>query len=153
MKKKFLAIIVLILIVLAAVGCSSKSNVSFNDVSEKIKKSADVSNMRAENSEKLKKLYDIDAAKLDGFKLYRAQSNVKADEILILKVKDKGDIEDIKSKINKRIDKQATSFKDYLPKEYNVIKNNVVKTKDDFVLLAISKDADKIGTAFDEVVK
>lgn len=149
MIKKLLVVLVFITVALGVVGCSIKSNMNFKDIDEKIEKATDVSNMRAEDKEKLKKLYDIDADKLEDFKFYRAESNVKADELLILKVKDKKDIDDIKNKINKRIEKQETSFKDYLPKEYDLIKNSVVKTKEDFVLFIASSDADKVAGEFD----
>ncbi|EGD48375.1 hypothetical protein Cpap_2527 [Ruminiclostridium papyrosolvens DSM 2782] len=155
MTKRFSVIIALMVAFMVFTGCSGKSgtNINLNDVHENIKKVANVTDMRIEDGSKLKKLYGIDEAKLDGFYLYRAGSNVKADEILILKVKDKNDMEDIKSNINKRIEKQEASFKDYLPKEYDLIKNNVIKTKDNFLLFAVSQDADKISSAFDESVK
>lgn len=148
MIKKLLVVLIFITVALGVVGCSTKSNMNFKDIDEKVEKATDVSNMRAEDKEKLKKLYDIDANKLEDFKFYRAESNVKADELLILKVKDKKDIDDIKNKINKRIEKQETSFKDYLPKEYDLIKNSVVKTKEEFVLFIASSDADKVAGAF-----
>lgn len=155
MRKRFLVIIALMVTFLLFIGCSGKSstNISLNDVHENIKKAVNVAEMRTEDGSKLKKLYGIDETKLDGFYLYRASSNVKADELLILKVKDKNDMEGIKSNINKRIEKQKASFKDYLPKEYDLIENNVIKTKDNFLLFAISQDADKISSAFDESVK
>ncbi|OOM82353.1 hypothetical protein CLPUN_02750 [Clostridium puniceum] len=153
MIKKFSIAVFLVIFILGVIGCSSKSDISFKDISEKIEKTVDISNMRVEDKEKLKKLYDIDADKLEDFKFYRAESNIKADEILILKVEDKNAIEDINSKIKKRIEKQEGSFKDYLPKEYDLTKNNVLKTKGNFILFAVLKDADKVQASFDESLK
>ncbi|PGL73878.1 DUF4358 domain-containing protein, partial [Bacillus thuringiensis] len=44
-------------------------------------------------------------------------------------------------------------FKDYLPDEYFLIEKHVLKTKDNYILLAISKDADKVEKTFDKIFK
>ena len=150
MKKNIVLIVVLIIFTLGALGCSNKNKISIDDLNASIKKVTDMSNMKKENSEKLKKLYGIEENKLDGFMLYKADSNIKADEILIIKLKNKDDADDYKNKINKRIDKQEVSFKDYLPKEYDLLKHSILKSKDNFIIFVVSKDADKIEEAFDK---
>ncbi|WP_142335352.1 DUF4358 domain-containing protein, partial [Bacillus toyonensis] len=62
-------------------------------------------------------------------------------------------VKNIKEKILSRIEKKSKSFKDYLPDEYFLIEKHVLKTKDNYILLAISKDADKIEKTFDKILK
>lgn len=139
-------------------GCaSSKAQTTkaptVKEIDDKIKKACDISNLKEADAAKLKKFYDIDSSELDEFVLYTAPSNIKADEIAILKVKDANNVSKIKDKVAKRLENQSTSFKDYLPNEYAIIQKNVLKTKGNYVLFIISNDAAKIDNAFEEAFK
>ena len=105
------------------------------------------------DSDKLKKLYDIDADKIEGFKLYTAKTNIEANELLILKVKDKEDIDGINEAINDRIETQSNSFKDYLPDESYLIENHILKSNGNYIVFIISEEAEQIENAFDESFK
>lgn len=159
-RKSKVTLLSLLLLLIFAVGslygCSSKKaakSPSVDDVFAKVKASTDVSAMPAIDGEKLKMLYDIDSADLEGFKVYIAPSNIKADELTIIKVKDEKKVNEIKAKVAKRVENQSASFKDYLPEEYSLIQNHVLKTNGNYVFLAISKDAEKMETAFNEAFK
>lgn len=155
MKKNILIIIPLVIFILFAfVGCSvfKKSEVknpSVKEISVKIKQTVDISDMKEGDSKKLKKLYNINSDDVEEFALYTAPSNLRADEIAIIKVKDSNNVNKFKDQISKRIEKQGTSFKDYLPDEYFLIEKHVLKTKGNYILLVISKDAKKIEDIFD----
>lgn len=158
-NKKIIASVFLIIVAMCALagcGSSEKSTAkspSAKDIRGKIKQAVDISQMKEGDAAKLKKLYDISSDEIEDFVFYMAPSNIKADEILVIKAKDANSISSIKDKISKRIEKQSTSFKDYLPDEYFIIQKNIVKTKDKYVIFVISKDAEKISNAFDESFK
>lgn len=156
-KKILITLFLLIFSTCIFSACSnsaeSNKNVAIKDISEKISSVTDVSQMKEGNAEKLKKLYNIDSKESEEFILYTASSNIKVDEIAVIKVKDSNQIENIKKKISKRIEKQSTSFKDYLPKEYNLIEKHVLKNKDNYVIFIISQDAEKIEKVIDESFK
>ncbi|WP_242960833.1 DUF4358 domain-containing protein [Clostridium peptidivorans] len=158
-KSKVTLLSLLLLLVLAIgslYGCSSKKaakSPSVDEIVAKVKGATDISQMPEVDAEKLKMLYDIDAADLEGFKVYIAPSNIKADELAIIKVKDEKKVAEIKDKVAKRVENQGASFKDYLPEEYSLIQNHVLKTQGNYVFLAISKDAEKMETAFNESFK
>lgn len=158
MFKKSIIPLLLVFLISIITGCgSSQKNASKNpsvgDIEAKIKQVSDLSNMKKGDSSKLKKLYDINSDEIDSFILYTAPSNLKAEELAVIKVKDAKDIDNVKSKISKRVDKQTTSFKDYLPDEYYLIQKNIVKVNGNYICFIISKDAEKISSAFDESFK
>lgn len=162
LKKRSRSMVVLIAMVIFTVGmftgCSSNKsqtakNPTVKEIDEKIKKAADIANLKQGDAAKLKKFYDIDNTELEDFVLYTAPSNIKADEIAILKVKDSNNVSKIKDKVSKRLENQSTSFKDYLPNEYAVIQKNVLKTKGNYIIFVISSDAQKIDNAFEEAFK
>lgn len=156
---KTFTIMIAILITLSIfTGCnaSGKANSkipSTTDIVDNIREAVKFPEMVEMDGKKLEKLYKIQPGTLDGFWGYLAFSNIKADEILIIKVKDSNDVENVRKSINVRIEQQANSFKDYLPNEYHLIQNHVLKTRGNYILFAVSKDADKIEDAFDRSFK
>ena len=156
-KNIFYKMILSSIIILILTSCSSKKTIekapSISDIDEKIQETVDISNMNIGDSEKLEKLYDVDVEDLEDFVLYTPSTNIEANEIAILKVKDTNKIDDIKDKISTRVEKQATNFKDYLPDEYFLIEKHVLKTKDNYILFIISEDAETIEDIFDESFK
>ncbi|WP_088187354.1 DUF4358 domain-containing protein [Desulfosporosinus sp. FKA] len=158
MVKKFGIISLMLLItVITLVGCGSSQTAAAKDPSaadivQKVKQTVDISKMRVADAAELKKLYGINSDELSDFALYTASSNIKADELAIFKVKNSNDIQSIKDQIKKRINKQERNFGGYLPDETYLVQHNIVKAKGDFVILIISKDADKISSAIDQVL-
>ncbi|MGG4263837.1 DUF4358 domain-containing protein [Peribacillus simplex] len=155
---KFVITIIVCTITLGALsGCLGKkenvNNLSAIEIGEKIKHVTNLEEMKEGDSKKLQKLYNIKTDEVESFVLYTAPTNIKADEIVAIKVKDMKNVENIKKKISNRVEKKSKSFKDYLPDENFLIEKHVLKTKDNFILLAISKDADKVEKTFDEILK
>ncbi|MFB7351424.1 DUF4358 domain-containing protein [Bacillus thuringiensis] len=138
-------------------GCFGKkdnvNSLSATEIGEKIKHVTNLEEMKEGDSKKLQKLYNINTDEVESFVLYTAPTNIKADEIAVIKVKDVKNVEDIKKNISNKVEKQSKSFKDYLPDEYFLIEKHVLKTKDNYILFAISKDADKVEKTFNQLLK
>ncbi|BDR66185.1 hypothetical protein K144312032_04130 [Clostridium tetani] len=155
-KKILMPLLVISFMVATFTGCSKSSdakNVSIKEIGTKIEKEVDLSDMNSGDETKLEKLYKIKSDDIEEFFLYVPKSNIKASEIAIVKVKDAKKVEDFKKNFTERLDKQSSSFKDYLPDEYFLIEKNVLKTKDNYIFFTISKDVDKVEKIFDESFK
>jgi hypothetical protein len=105
------------------------------------------------DGKKLQKLYHIDPEDIEGFVLYTAVSNVKADELVVLKLKDENDAPDVKAHIAQRIDAQTVKFQDYRPEEYYLVEKHALETKGPFVFFAVSKEAERMERAFEEALR
>ena len=156
--KRFLSVLLMFAIGMGMLtGCSSggetTGELSAVEVGERIQQTVSFQDMKQGDLEKLQKLYQIEAGKVEDFILYTASSNVKADELAVIKVKDASDTENIKEKLQQRIEAQTIKLKDYRPEEYFLIEKHVLKTKGQFVLFAVSKEVDQIETVFDEALK
>lgn len=150
---KSLALVMMLAAVIGALaGCSGKQDgkeLSAAAVAERIQRAVNLDEMKQGDRKKLHKLYHIEADEVEDFMLYTAASNVKADELAIIKVKDADQAERVKQNILQRIDAQTVKFKDYRPDEYFLIEKHVLKTKGRFVFFAVSKEAAKMEAAFD----
>lgn len=156
--KRFLSVLLMFAIGMGMLaGCSGEGGtseeLSAEKVGERIQQAVSFQDMKQRDLEKLQKLYQIEAEKVENFILYTASSNVKADELAVIKVKVASDTENVKEKIQQRIEAQTIKFKDYRPEEYFLIEKHVLKTKGQFVLFAVSKEVDQIESVFDEALK
>jgi hypothetical protein len=133
-------------------GCSiiQTKNPRVSDIIGNIKGITDLSLMNEGDKSKLRKLYNLNAADLEEFKLYAPKTNMEAGQILILKAKDQSQIEGIKECIDNEIQRQAASFKEYRPDQYSLIENNVLKVKGKYIFLVVSKDVDIIAKSISD---
>lgn len=143
----------LIVVISVLSGCSGKDDktqeqLSATQLGKSIEQVVSLKEMKKADLNKLKKLYKIDADSVDDFILYTSTSNVKADELAVIKLKDESQVEGVKENIEQRIEAQKMKFKDYRPDEYFLVENHVLKTKGPFVFFAVSKEADQMEHAF-----
>jgi lipopolysaccharide export LptBFGC system permease protein LptF len=138
-------------------GCSNKEasalNPAFSQVAESVVKQTGVSEMIKLDDDRLKKIYEIDPSEIENYCVYISESNAKADEIAVIKLKDKKDASRIKDLVQKRVDSQSKGFKDYIPEEYFKIQKSVLEVKNNYIFLVISNDTDKQEGAFDKFFK
>ncbi|MGG2480874.1 MULTISPECIES: DUF4358 domain-containing protein [Brevibacillus] len=141
----------------ALTGCSGQnteeSQLAAAEIGDRIKQAVHLDDMKAGDAKKLQKLYKLGEEEVEDFILYTAPTNVRADEVAVLIAKDDSQAESIKAKIAERIEEQGKKFKDYVPDEYFLLEKHVLKTKGRYILLAVSKEAEKIESAFDEALK
>ena len=119
------------------------------EVQDHMQQEVDFSGMKLQDADKLRKWYGIEPGILEDFVLYTATSNVKADELAILKVKDIREIATVMEQIEQRIQAQAVKFKDYRPEEYYLIEKHVLKSKGAFVFFAVSEQVEGMEAAYD----
>ena len=138
------------------VGCSGMNEdskeVSISAVEERIKQAVSLEEMQKGDMNRLKKLYQIDEKEVEDFVLYTATSNVKANELAVIKVKQADQAESVQEKIRERIEAQKLKLKDYRPKEFYLVERHVLKANQSYILFVVSEDADTIEAVFDEAL-
>jgi hypothetical protein len=156
MKQRKVVLLAIAILIGIITGCSgrggSPDTVTAAKVGERIRQAASLSELQQGDAEKLRKTYQIEVSDVADFVLYTALSNVKADELAIIKVKDASKTESVMEHMRQRIKIQAVKFKDYRPEEYYLIEKHVLEAKGLFVLFAVSKDANRIKREFDDAV-
>ena len=67
------------------------------------------------DKKRLSNLYYINENEVEDFVSYTPRTNMDVEEVLVLKVNENKNVSEIKEKINKRLQKQGESFKNYRP--------------------------------------
>lgn len=137
-------------------GCSSNTDpaavqqLTVEEIGKQIEQNVNISELKRRDLSKLEKWYSIEADSIEDFMLYTSTSNVKADELAIIKLKQQDELDAVKANIAERLDALKVKFKDYRPDEYFLVENHVLKIKGPFIMLAVSEQAEQIAQAFDE---
>ncbi|WP_051998257.1 DUF4358 domain-containing protein [Lysinibacillus fusiformis] len=139
-------------------GCSSNQNTSDKlpaaiEIGKQMQQAINLEEMKQGDQKMLQKLYGLPMDEVESFVLYTAPTNIKADEIVVIQVKDLKHINSITEKMTHRIATKSKSFQDYLPEEHFLIEKHILKTNDHYILLAISKDANELVKVFDKALK
>ncbi|GAA0085226.1 hypothetical protein UT300007_16650 [Clostridium sp. CTA-7] len=146
-------LVVVIVIFISAYPMLRVRDLDMNGVRNSLESFKNNETMEEGDIKSLRKLYYINKNQVDDFVSFVPKSNMNANEILVLKVKDEKDIPTIKSGIEERIKKQGESFKNYRPEEYNLIENAILEVEGNNIIFIISKDSSQIKEAIDSNFK
>ena len=158
MKKKIAIVIVIVLIIIAVLGIiinnSNKSiQINIEDLATKIAESGAFEDEIAKiDSEMIMSDYNITTDEVEGFVSYQG-SGATSEEIVILKVKDKRNLNDVKDKINSRIQERKQAFQSYLPEEVGKIDNNILRVEGNYIIFCVSNDSSKVNQIINDYVK
>lgn len=91
---------------------------------------------------------DLEQDKLANGKAIGALMNVNADEVFVLEAKSKDDVAALKESLERELDAQIQTWEQYLPDQYEKVKNNVIETNGNFLLYVTFSDPDRVVDAF-----
>lgn len=152
---RILLILILVILVMVLYGkLRVYKDVPLDKVGGRITSTVKDSETFIKGDEKsLKRYYGLNEKDYKDVLYYKPKSNMDVDEVLIVKVNNKSQIDTVESSINSRIKSQENTFRDYAPKQYSIVKNNEMVIKGDYVFLAISENAEQIKEKFIESIK
>ena len=71
-------------------------------------------------------------------------SGATSEEIIILQVNDKSNLNSVKEKINTRLTERKEAFQDYLPDEVFKIDNHILEVKGKYLIMCISNNSNEV---------
>ena len=80
--------------------------------------------------------------------LYIPDDVMSVNEVLVIKVKDESQTEAVEKAVESRMDTQEKNFEGYGIEQTKLIHSAITDIRGYYVLLAVSKDADRIDEAF-----
>lgn len=151
--KRSLAIIGVIIITFSLVTCGSVKDMPLNQVLNEMKsKGVVTSNMKSGGEKELKRFYKLNSNDFQEFVLYLPSSSMDVEEMLIVKVKDKSQIDAVESAIENRVNNQLESFNGYGAEQCALLDEYELKTIGNYVFFCVGKNAADIADSFKAVV-
>lgn len=132
----------------------SSVNVSApSDITKKIMEDIKFPSMAEIKSDRLSTYYEVEAEKIDSFSAYICGSGAYPDEIAIFKMKSADDVNAVKAALDKRVESQTTTFKDYTPDEMYKIDGKNIIISGNYIALIICSDNAGAATTFNSMTK
>lgn len=152
LKKRVLMTTTLLASILT-VGCGINNDITVKEIEDSMTNEVKFEKMEKGDSKSLKRFYKLNANDYEGVVLYTPESTMDVNEMLIVKVKDKSQIESLQDSIDSRINYQLQSFSGYGPEQCALVENYELKTKGNFVFFAVSENAEDLKEAFMDSIK
>lgn len=155
MKKDYLlkageicCVILLALFIVFISKTDSISDKTVKQVEKSVIKVSDVKNLQKIDKKQFKKQLKLDPDSFDGYCYYASDSVMDVREVIIIKLKDTAQTEQVEAALSSRVKEKNTLFENYAPKESDLLKNHVLVSKSGFVYFAVGKTAAKGLEAF-----
>ena len=132
---------------------SSTATGTAAEITAKIQEDVKFPSMAEIGADRMAGYYDVAADKIDSYSAYICGSGAYPDEIAVFKMKSADDVNAVKSVLEKRVESQSATFKDYTPDEMYKIDGNNVVTSGNYVALIICADNAKAIEDFKAMAK
>ena len=130
-------------------GGNTVSNADPVEVAEAVVETIDMENMLEADNQLIKRFYGLDPASFEGCILYYPTTNMMAEEVLIVKLKDMSQQAQVRAAIEKRIETQKTTFEGYGVEQFELLTNNaVIEVRRNFILFIVNADSAEAQKAF-----
>lgn len=149
---KYLMVLLLVVYVIFLIVREGDSSVSVDTIEQNILKSAEMTGTTKASMQELKKYYGLNAKDYEGICLYIPDDVMSVTEILVVKVKDKSQVESVELAMEERLETQKKNFEGYGVTQTKLISSAILESKGYYVLLAVSEEADQIEAAFKESI-
>lgn len=124
------------------------SDANINDVASAIVGEISTEGMEESANRKFKKFYGLNASDYEGVILYAPVSNMDAEELLIIRLKDSAQAEAVQAAIEERLQTQKDSFEGYGIEQFALLENHILDVRGNYILYVVHPDADKVDSIF-----
>lgn len=137
----------------AASSDTEQASGKATEITDKIQADVKFPGMAPIGEDRMSGYYDVASDKLESFSAYICGSGAYPDEIAVFQLKSADDVADVKAMLEKRVETQTATFKDYTPDEMYKIDGNNVVTSGNYVALIICADNAKAIEDFNSIAK
>ena len=147
--------------VMLLTGCGTKTAPSaetqVSEVQEKAQETKTVNEIYQEITERvslqspvcmkddfISNYYGIDVSTLEEYVFSMSEDATQAETVVLMKAKDGADTGEIVSALETVVDEKKNEMENYLPEQFEIVEKSEVKTRDRYVWLVISQQADAI---------
>ena len=150
-KSGFIKYVVFALIVAFIVTLmlyTSSSNKPFDEIKQSVADALDKSSLKERDAASFKRDTGLNAADYSGVMYYASESNISAEEVLLIRVKDESQIQDVTEAIEERIEGRMNDFDGYAPEEVKLLEGAKLSVRGRYIFLAVAPKADEYLAAF-----
>lgn len=146
---RWTAAVLALICLLTMFGSNKISDADPAEVEAAVVAELDMSAMLKADNQMVKRLYGLDPASFESCILYYPNTNMMAEEVLILKLSDTSQQQAVRAAIEARVETQKTTFDGYGVEQYALLTENcIIDIRGNFVLFVVNADCDAAQKAF-----
>lgn len=149
---KVVFLIVLAFFLIFVYWTESAKDVPMSNIEKTLLKNKYVEEMKVQTPRELERYMQISGSNYDGFFYARSVNNLAVDEVLIVKVKSREQLNNLQDAIDARLKQQITNYQGYAPGQVSMLKNAKTFTKGNYIFYCVSKKPDSISEDFTNVI-
>ena len=146
---KWLLIVVLAVFLISGRLSSRISSTDFASMSKAVSEAVDLTPMQLADNQMLKRLYGLDGSLFDGVMLYYPTTNMGAEELLLVKMKDASQADEVRAAMEGRLATQKKSFDGYGAAQTAMLEKSIIDVRGNYALFISAEDPARVRQAFD----
>lgn len=147
---KYVCVLCMVGFVLLEFTSNRVSKTDFDTMSKAIEKAVDVFTMELADNQRVKRFYGLDPAQFENVLFYCPTSNMGAEELLLIQLKDVNQAESTKEAIEKRLATQKKNFDGYGTYQTAMLNEAQIVVKGNYILFISSENPDKVVSTFNK---
>ena len=162
--KKGIWIMPVLALLIVCAGCgsgkSSSNTVSMYDLRTAMEQAdpdlpemLNASSTEKDAEDKFSHISDMDYKKVDSYFVSYSSDGHKADEIVVIAVNDKADVDEAKESLTKHQQDRYHLLQSYEPKQVSRIQDGLIFTEGQYAVLIITNHNDDVRKAFEDTIK
>ena len=130
-------------------GGNTVSNADAREVADAVIETIDMENMLEADNQLIKRFYGLDPSAFESCILYYPNTNMMAEELLIVKLSDMSQQDMVRAAAEARLATQKTTFEGYGVEQFDMLSNHsVLEVKGNFVLFVVNPACQEAKKAF-----
>ena len=117
---------------------------SIAEIYQEIEQTVSLQSPQCMDDEFVSNYYGIDAASLEEYVFSMSEDAAQAETIIIMKVRNTDDIGRLTDDLQTVVDEKKNEMENYIPEQFAIVEKSKVQTKNNYVWLVISDNAEAI---------
>ncbi len=147
-KFEIICVVALIIFIAFVSADTAYSNKTAEEVAEGVVQSFDVNDLVKVKKNRIKEEFGMDLTTVDSCVYYASESVMNVSELMIIKLKEDVNADEIMNIISVRLDKKQTLFEGYAPEQSALLKDAVLKQSRGFVFYCVGEEAHEAFASF-----
>lgn len=143
-----LAVLVVLIFIASLLTQNRQSNAEFADVSDAVMASLDLSEMQEADTQMIKRLYGLTPSDYDGVTVWYPTTNMGAEEVLIVKLRDISQQAAVVAAAEARLDTQKNTFDGYGVGQMAQLEKAQLQVRGNYILFVCNDNVDAAVQAF-----
>lgn len=127
-------------------------DIDASDILDNIVEVVDIGDMEEFTNSDIKKDFGVNANDYASIVYYGHQSVMNSETVLIVKLADESQAQDIMDIIDTQKESNMQMFKSYAPEQYKLLSESILEQKGSYILYVVSENAGDIERAFTDII-